>query len=95
MKPSRRTILSILASVIVPLLLQITLVVVNEERHPWGPGGLGFWAPVLSLTAGFLFLVREFRVYAIVIALFYFPTIYWLIVYASLWIGIIVYGAVL
>ncbi len=92
MTMSRRRIVSIVLSVILPPVVAVILVIVNEELHPWGPGGLGMWAMPLSVVAGFLFLAREFRIYALPIALVYFPAMWWITVLVSVSIVIGLYG---
>lgn len=46
----------------------------------------------LSVVAGFLFLAREFRIYALPIALVYFPAMWWITVLVSVSIVIGLYG---
>lgn len=90
---STRTIVSILAAVIVPPVVTITLVILNEEFHPLGPGRLdSVWWVLVACLLGFLFLVREFRVYALAIALFYFPAMWWFTVMVGMSIVIGLYG---
>ena len=93
MRQARRRTLSILGSVIVPPALLTILIVLNEEVSPSVLGTLGLWARVLVLFPGFLFLVREFRMYALALALVYFPAAYWLSIWVSLWAAIMLgYG---
>jgi hypothetical protein len=96
MKLSTRRILSILASILVAFVVQIMLIVLYEEQHPAWLGALvsalGLYVPVFSSAVGFLFLVREFRFYAIPIALLYFTAMYWVLLYGSYVIAIILYG---
>jgi len=69
------------------------LIVLNEEVSPSVFGTSGLWAPGVVLIPGFLFLVREFRFYALAIAVLYFPAMYWVTIWGSFYAAIMLgYG---
>ena len=41
---------------------------------------------IVVLVPGFLFLLREFRFYALLVGVVYFPTMYWITMWLSFWI---------
>ena len=69
---------NILAALVVPVVVEAVLVVVEKTFYsavPWYGNSL---SGVISCATGFLILVFEFRVYALVIALVYVPTMLFL-----------------
>jgi signal transduction histidine kinase len=86
---TRRT-LNVMASIAVPPLLLAIVSVLNGElalRIPFG-----IWWRVIVLFPGFLFLAREFRIYALGIAVLYFPAMYWVAIYGSFYVMMAIYA---
>lgn len=92
MRNARRRTFNILASIIVPPALLTMLIVVTQELRLTGLRELGLLAPLLVLIPGFWFLVREFRMYALAIAIIYLPGCYWLTNVVSFYAALMLYG---
>ena len=87
-----RSTTHILGSIIVPPALLTGFVVVTRALRASVPEEAQLWAGVVVLIPGFLFLVRAFRFYSILIGLVYFPVVYWLTFWGSFWAAMMLYG---
>jgi hypothetical protein len=82
--------LALVGAFTVPFVMMASLVFINQEYHPFGPGGLGnaWWIGITLF--GFLLLMtpRELRRYAIYVFIVYFPVMASLLLYLAMVIGI-------
>ena len=93
MTPAIRRWSNLLGSILVPPVVLITLVFINEELQPWGRRALGLWAPMLSVALGFGLIVREFRLYSLAVGIIYLPLLFILSSWLAYMVGILFYGS--
>ena len=94
MTPARRRLTNIFISIFAPLVIAIGFVFLNEELRPSGSrGGLPVWGSAVITLVGFVFLWREFRVYAFAMALVYLPAIFLLVNYTAYIVVMMFYGS--
>jgi len=70
---------------IVPVLIVVGLLVALEYAQPreagQSPGGV--WPLFVGMGVGYAFLIRAFRLWAIPMALIYFPLMWWILLSAG------------
>src|SRR5665213_1394628 len=75
-----RALLNIVASIVVPLVLNGAIVISRYESRIVQSQGEALALAALTLLVGFAFLIFEFRMYAALIAIVYFPAMGFLLI---------------
>jgi hypothetical protein len=82
--------MNLLASVIVPFVLQALWLVAYRTFELRPPEVIETYAFLAAALVGFVFLAREFRLYSLLMALVYFPAM----AYALIWFSFVFVGGV-
>jgi hypothetical protein len=83
---------NIVAAMLVPFVVEALLQVwIEWSRNPYRSVSWDFASFAISAAAGFVFLVREFHLRAIGIAIVYFPMIFMALLIFALWFNGVVY----
>jgi hypothetical protein len=69
----RRSALNVLASLIVPFIVQAGWIVFERTFRPELPSVIATYSFLLGAVVGFVWLIYEFRIYSLLIAVIYFP----------------------
>lgn len=83
-----RKIVNVVASICVPFLIQALQLWLTIQLD----AGPGYFTYAVSIGAGLLLLVLQFRLYAILLALVYVPIMFLSLLYFTLAVGVRFYG---